>query len=114
LRHGARDGASFILGPLDRSKQGQCIDTLVQQWADRNDVSAELLESSAFNNVMPNEYVYIRTQMQEATGTVVMYQYKFIPSAGQMQVITSLENSTDLNSVAGFPGARFSEASYQQ
>jgi hypothetical protein len=62
LRNGARDGASIVLGVVNNTKEGQCIDSYVQQWADRNDVSAELLPSNTFLNVANDEYVYIRTQ----------------------------------------------------
>lgn len=66
-----------VLGVTNQTSVGACLDARVQQFCRKNRISSELIGKSNFSNVGDDEYVLIRTQRSEGTGSVVMYQYKF-------------------------------------
>lgn len=88
------------------------MDASVQQFCRKNRISSELISQSNFSTaVQPNEYVLIRTQRAEGTGSLVMYQYKFTKS--DLTDAQKLVKATDMEDLPASLG-QFTQTSIMQ
>lgn len=63
-----------ILGVQDDKSDGKCVNALVEDFVQRNEIPAlDMLPKDRFTNVADDEYVVIRTQQHKSTGGLIMY-----------------------------------------